>query len=300
MYYNIASQAVQCIHLKHTVVAFYLFTSVRRFISNSRCCVSLCKTCSMQVNKQDNMFNGLGVAGYSMNDLLKGVDIKKDGDEERAEQAAVSFDKDVAIQKAEREQRSRFQAARKEMQATQTACTTLMNKVRAEAHSRNTFMHELKTIDNRLRWVHLVLTGDRLGLQALIQAHSETEVTEGQAVGSHVFADSRSLGEVRNTPPIMNFEKLLTLDEVMEEGQHLVDCTTQAELEEKTKELEASVNLILELKAATSFCKDDLVNAQSTHAKEVKQAAAKIAKEKAKNEKNKQDKPEIAPRSATT
>ena len=43
------------------------------------------------------MFNGLGVAGYSMNDLLKGIDIKKDGDEETAEQAAVSFDKDVAI-----------------------------------------------------------------------------------------------------------------------------------------------------------------------------------------------------------
>ena len=46
------------------------------------------------------MFNGLGVAGHSMTDLLKGVDIKKDGDEETTEQAAVSFDKDVAIQRA--------------------------------------------------------------------------------------------------------------------------------------------------------------------------------------------------------
>ena len=85
-----------------------------------------------------------------------------------------------------------------------------------------------------------------------------------------------------SAPPIANYEKLLTIDEIIVEGEEIRECQTAADVDRKVAELQQSIALVLELKSATTHCKDDFVNAQTAQA--LKLQAQKVAREKAKSE----------------
>ena len=236
------------------------------------------------------MFGGIGIMGSDLQDFIDGKKVTKDeGTDDTSSTAAGSkFDRDVSIRRAQREHVESANSARSTLQEAENICSETMNQVRGNAEFREKFSQELRILDARLRFLHLVLCGPVLALQALIENYS-AEPIDSAVGGSGATSDSRSLGQLCQAPPIPAYEKLLTIDEIIAEGAELRECETAADLEKKSAELEQSVALVLELRSATLNCKEDLCNAQTAYVKAVKLATQKAAREKAKLEQKKSD-----------
>ena len=216
-----------------------------------------------------------------------------------ASSSSCKFDRDVDIRRAQREHTENCNEARSQLTQTEKTVSDVMNQVRANIEHREKFAPELRNLDSRLRCLHLVLCGPVLSLQAMIKGY-QGDTTDSAVHVSSGSSDSRSLGQLGQTPPIPGYERLLTIDEVIAEGEALRECESSSELRKKSAELVHLVALILELKSATLNCKDDLCNAQTAYTKAVKAAQQKANREKAKSEQKKADADRSGDGSAST
>ena len=236
------------------------------------------------------MFGGIGLAGSNLKEFIDGKKGSTDAgtNEAPGKSSSSKFDRDVSVRRAQREHTESANSARSALADAEMVCSTAMNQVRANVEHRDKFRQELGILDSRLRFLHLVGCGPVLQLQSLIKGFGADSL-DSAVPSSAASSDSRSLGQLSQAPPIPGYEKLLSIDEIIAEGEALRECETSSDLDKKVAELEQSIALVLELKSATLNCKEDLCNAQTAHNKAIKLAASKLAREKAKSEQKRAD-----------